>query len=93
MSAVASNPATVNITLFILSFLLAVLIALLAFIGNGFNKRIDATQKRFEIVFEEFTKYRTNEICNIYRDIDKARHEKQDRDLNKLGAKVDKKNT
>jgi hypothetical protein len=62
--------------------LLTVLIALVGFIGHGFSKRI-------EIVFAEFKKYQTKEICQIYREGQRTERKKTQTDLNKLGQKVD----
>jgi len=72
-----------TIFLFIVSFLLTVLIGLVGFIGHGFSKRI-------EIVFAEFKKFQTKEICQIYRDGQTKELKKTNNDLNGLGRKVEK---
>ncbi len=79
---------TVKILLFVLSFLLTVLIGLTAFIGNGFNKRIDKVDKKFGVVFAEFKEYQSKEICEIHRNGIDEKTEKNADDINKVGKKL-----
>ena len=71
----------ITVFLFIISFLLTIVIALVAFIGNGINKR-------FESVFETFKGYQTEKVCNILRESDKEREREMATDINNLGNKV-----
>ena len=83
MTQPVPTPTNVTIFLFIISFLLTIVIGLVAFIGSGINKR-------FEAVFETFKEYRTEKVCKILRQVDEERNHKRDEDVNNLGKKVGK---
>jgi len=60
-----------------------------AYIASGFNKRIEATNTRFETIFETFNKYRSLETCELIREMESKEIKKVKDDLNGLGKKIE----
>ena len=89
MSAII-NPNLLTIALFVISFLLMALFALIGFIGYGFNRRFEGISTKFNVVFETFGKYQSKEVCKALMGAEEKAREKTEKDLNSLGEKVDK---
>ncbi len=70
--------------------LILILIALVGFIGRGYNKRIDRVDKKFEVVFAEFKAYQTKEICEIHRNGIGEKIDENAHDINNVGKKLSK---
>ncbi len=77
-----TNPNALTIALFIISFLLTALLALLGFFGVGINRR-------FDVVFKELEKYQLEKVCTALMTTKKEQIKKVGDDVNKLGEKVE----
>ncbi len=90
MPSVITNPNALTIALFIISFLLVALFALVGYIGSGINSRFEGISTKFNVVFKEFEKYQLEKVCKALMITEEKAREKTEKDLSRLGAKVDK---